>query len=64
MGKLGLQGAAVGPTAAVHQAPAGTQGAAGQLAPEGAGSRSQRLSRVSWREGAEQSELQKLQKSY
>lgn len=38
-GRLVLQGAAGGPTGAVHQAPAGTQGAVGQLTPGGAGNR-------------------------
>lgn len=32
-GRLGLQGAAGGPTEAVHLAPVGTQGAVGQSAP-------------------------------
>lgn len=45
-GSLGLQGAAGGPTGAVHQALVDTQGAAGQSAP--GGGRGQRLPRVSW----------------
>lgn len=56
-GRLLLQGAAGGPTGAVHQAPVGTQGAAGQLTPTAEGGwgrngRAQRLSGVSWSDGA------------
>lgn len=36
-GRLGLQGAAGGPTGAVHQVPVGTQEADGQSAPGGGG---------------------------